>query len=373
MKKRRSLQSAIKGFVFAGLVVGFLAVVAFGFLWVLSGGDIADFARTTLARISVATRQQDLNQPQGVDDTPIRFTVDTGSTPIVIAGNLYNTGLISDAGLFVDYVRAENLDTELEAGIYFLNQTQTIPEIALKLTDSRSSFIPFRVLEGTRIEEIAQQIDDSQLFGFTGADFLAVVQAGAPVDPEFASLVGLPDGASYEGFLMPDSYQLPPEITALELRDTLTENFLARTGEQLRQDALEQGLSLFDAVNLAAIIEREAVWNDEHTLISSVYRNRLDNDMLLQADPTVQYGLNGARGRWWPNISIADYRGVNSLYNTYLHTGLPPGPIANPSISAIRGAVYPAESSYFYFRAACDGSNRHQFATTYDEHLTNGC
>jgi UPF0755 protein len=115
------------------------------------------------------------------------------------------------------------------------------------------------------------------------------------------------------------------------------------------------------------------VWDDEHTLITSVYRNRLDIGMKLDADPTVQYALQGARGRWWPNISPSDYTGVESPYNTYLNFELPPGPIANPSLSAIRAAIYPAESSYIYFRARCDGSNYHRFATTYDEHLANGC
>jgi len=95
--------------------------------------------------------------------------------------------------------------------------------------------------------------------------------------------------------------------------------------------------------------------------------------MRLQADPTVQYGINGARGRWWPAITQADYRNIASPYNTYLNEGLPPGPIASPGLSAIRAATYPAESSYFYFRAKCDRSNYHNFATTYDEHLANGC
>ncbi|MEO1289708.1 MAG: endolytic transglycosylase MltG [Chloroflexota bacterium] len=108
-------------------------------------------------------------------------------------------------------------------------------------------------------------------------------------------------------------------------------------------------------------------------MIASVYRNRLEIGMNMEADPTVQYGINGTRGEWWVNITVADYRGVNSPYNTYLINGLPPGPIANPSLSAIRGAAYPAQTDFIFFRAKCDGSNYHNFAVAFDEHLANGC
>ena len=141
----------------------------------------------------------------------------------------------------------------------------------------------------------------------------------------------------------------------------------------MRLDAGADGYTMYDIVTLASIIERESVWADENVLIASVYRNRLDIAMRLQADPTVQYGLDDSRGRYWTNITVEDYQGVNSLYNTYIYDGLPPGPIANPSLSAIRAAVYPASTNYIFFRAKCDGSNRHNFAVTFDEHLANGC
>lgn len=367
------MERLLKGCLFLAVVLVFVAAVAGGFLLILSGGDVVGFVQTTTLRLSLASRQDDLNRPAGPDESAVRFEVSPGDTASVIALNLLAAGLIHDAELFAAYARVERLDRELEAGIYFLNQTQTIPTIAQTLTDSRSSHIVFRVLEGWRLEEVAANIDASRMFGFTGADFLAVTGPGANPDPDFAAQVGLPPGASLEGFLMPDTYQLPPQITAVELRDTLTQAFLERTGPQMIADAARQGYSMYEMVTLASIIEREAVWDDEKSLISSVYRNRLNISMRLEADPTVQYGLHGERGRWWPNITQADYRNVISPYNTYLNDGLPPGPIAMPAMAAIRAAVYPAESSYFYFRAACDGSNYHVFATTYQEHLDNGC
>lgn len=355
------------------IVGAFMAAVVGGFILIISGGDPIGFFQTALARVRLNSKADLLNQPFGANDTPIRFEVNSGDSPRIIGLNLYNVGLIVDDELFVDYVRVEGLDTELEAGIYFLNQTQTIPEIAQMLTDSNSSRIVFRIPEGTRLEEVADLIDESAYFDFSGADFLAVTGAGATMDPDFVAAVGLPPGASLEGFLFPDTYQLPPTVTPLMLREILTDTFLEHVTAQVIADANAQGLSMYQVVTLASIVEREAVWPDEHSLIASVYRNRLSIDMRLEADPTVQYALNGERGRWWPNITLADYRGVISPYNTYLNIGLPPGPIANPSLSAILAATYPAESSYFFFRARCDGSNYHDFATTYDEHLANGC
>jgi UPF0755 protein len=323
--------------------------------------------------VKLSSREDDLQRSVSKDTTDVRFTVESGDNPPIIAGKLYAANLILDADLFVDYVRAEGLDTQLEAGTYFLNKAQTIPEIALALTDSRNSSITFTILEGWRIEEVAEAIDQHPLFGFSGDDFLAVVRQGAAMDSNFATYVGLPLGASLEGFLYPNTYELPPDITPLQLRNLLTQAFRDTIGVQLAQDSAAQGYTLYQIATLASIIEREAVHADEHPLIASVYRNRLESGIKLDADPTIQYALNGSRGAWWPQISVDDYTGVISDYNTYLNFGLPPSPIANPSISAIRAAVYPAESSYFYFRAACDGSGYHQFATTFDEHLNNGC
>lgn len=359
--------------VFLGFVLLFFCAIALGFLLILSGGDPIDYARTIYLRYSLAGRQEDLARPIGTDATDRIFIVNSGDTPTLIAANLAENGLILDQELFVDYVQLEGLDVELEAGTYFLNQTMTIPQIAILLTDSRNSSISFRVAEGWRIEEIADAIDQNPRFSFTGDDFLALVSENAPINPELAAQLGIPAGASLEGFLFPNSYNLAPDITATGLVDVLVNEFLDQTGNQLRIDANADGLTLYDAVIIASIVEREAVWDDEHPLIASVYRNRLAIGMNLDADPTVQYGIQGARGRWWPQITVADYRGIDSPYNTYLYGGLPPGPIASPSLSAIRAAVYPAESAYFFFRARCDGSMYHAFATTFEEHLANGC
>ena len=353
--------------------LGVLAVIAAGLLFAISGGRPVNFVQKEFTRLTLAGRQDDLAHPIGRDDSPVRFTVNPGDTPPVVARNLLDASLISDSDLYVDYAFVNDLDVQMEAGVYFPNQTLTIPDIAVMLTDSSKSFIPFRVLEGWRIEEIANAIDNNGLFGFTGADFLAAVGPGAQVDPAFANQVGLPTGASLEGFMFPDTYQLPPAITAVGLRDSLTGTFLEKVGPQLTADAANQGLSLYEVVTLASITERESVHNDENARIGGVYRNRFDIGMKLDADPTVQYGIGFQGGTWWPQITQDDYTNAISPYNTYLNTGLPPGPIANPSLSAIQGTVNAELSDFLYFRAACDGSGYHNFARTFEEHVANGC
>lgn len=361
-----------KVLIVTGVGLFLMMIVCVGTLFVVSGGQPVDFIQTTLIRIRLAGRTADLNHRMSSDDTPVRFTIQSGSTPRIIANDLVNAGLIRDADLFVDYVRVNDIDVQLEAGTYFLNRAQSLVEIAHALTDSRSSQFPFRILEGWRLEEIVEVIDSNPYFGFSGADFLSVVGPNAPLDPNFASYADIPSGSSLEGFLYPDTYQLPAQVTPLMLRDILTEQFRNQVGTQLVADAAAQNMTLYEAVSLASIIQREAIHPDEHPMIASVYRNRLREGMRLDADPTVQYPI-GRPGNWWPQITQADYSGVISPYNTYLNFGLPPGPIANPGISAIRAAINPQETPYYFFRAACDGSGYHRFAITYEQHLANEC
>lgn len=356
----------------AGLLLA-VAVAAVLVLLIVSGGDPVNFIQVEFTRWSLAGRQEQLNRPIGTDETPRRFTVNPGDTPPRIAQNLYDASLISDTGLFVDYARVSGLDRQLEAGTYFLNQRQTIPEITLVLTDSRNSSITFSILEGWRLEEIAEAVDRNGLFGFTGAEFLRVVGPGAMSDTAFATAVGLPPSASLEGFLFPNTYALPPGITPEGLRDTLTSEFLSRITPQMAADAATQGWSLYEVATLASIIERESVHSDENPMISSVYRNRLNIAMKLDADPTVQYGIGYKDGRWWPQITQADYTNAVHDFNTYLVIGLPPGPIASAGLAALQAAIYPAQSDYLFFRAACNGSGYHNFARTFAEHLANGC
>lgn len=356
--------------VFAALIAA-CAVIAFGGVFIALGGSGG--IQTALLRLQLASRQEELNTPMSASDQWVRFKIASGDTPVIVARKLQELGLIRDADLFVAYLRVEGLDTRVQATTYFLRPSQTIPQIAATIIDSRNSSITFRVVEGWRLEELAEAIDRDRRFGFTGADFLAATRDVALLRPDLQAQLQMPQGTSLEGFMAPNTYSLPPEITASELRDKLVESFLGQLQPADFEAIRASGFSLRDVVTLASIVERESVWPEENARIASVYRNRLAIGMPLQADPTVQYGLHGSRGAWWPQITQADYQAVISDYNTYRINGLPPGPIASPSRSALLAAIYPENTPYFYFRARCDGSMYHNFAVTYAEHLANGC
>jgi UPF0755 protein len=143
----------------------------------------------------------------------------------------------------------------------------------------------------------------------------------------------------------------------------------------MRDDLASQKRTVFQAVTLASIVEREAVVETERPIIASVYLNRLASGMALDADPTVQYGMASAKGKapWWPQLTQEDYRSAKSPYNTYLNPGLPPGPIASPGLSSLQAAIDPAQTNFFFFRASCSRDGTHLFSRTLEEHAAKEC
>jgi UPF0755 protein len=184
----------------------------------------------------------------------------------------------------------------------------------------------------------------------------------------------LPDPARLEGFLFPDTYHLTQDSHPSELVAAMLETFDRRVDPEIRAGFAQQGLSLHQAVTLASIVEREAIVTDERPMIASVFLNRLAQGIKLDADPTVQYAIGQQPdGAWWKTGLSLDDLQIDSPYNTYLYAGLPPAPISNPGLASLRAVAFPESSPYLYFRAACDGSGRHTFAETFDQHVLNAC
>lgn len=317
-----------------------------------------------------------LTTPASSDTTPVRFTVESGQNAAQIADNLQALGLITNADLFRAYAHYYGLDVQIEAGTFDLNAAMTIPEIARALTNANAPDLIVRVTEGWRREQIADWIEMQGSLPFTGAEFLAATAPGATLPADVTFAADLPTGVSLEGFLFPDTYRIGPEEAASGLVEKMLRTFDARVTPQMRADAASRGLTLYQVVTLASIVEREAAVAEERPTIASVYLNRLATGMKLDADPTVQYamGYQSATGEWW-NLGLTqqDYYAVDSPYNTYLYPGLPPGPIASPGLASIEAVIYPADTPYLFFRAACDDSGRHDFAVTFEEHQANAC
>jgi UPF0755 protein len=239
--------------------------------------------------------------------------------------------------------------------------------------------VRFLVRENMRIEEIAEQIDQTPLLTFTGQEFIALVGMNASIPDTFRQKYGIPAGASLQGFLYPATYELDANTTVAGFRDKMLTAFDQAIPAEMLAAAIRQGRTFYEVVAIASIVEREAVHEDERPAIAEVYLNRLSVGMRLEADPTVQYQLAlnvpPTTGNWWPTITQADYQGVLGPYNTYLNSGIPPSPIVSPSVSSMRAVVYPKASNPppLFFRAACDGSGYHVFSVTYEEHLSKGC
>ena len=369
--KSRNLVAVVTVLVLGIVLVGCVAGAGL-FLWARQEG--LNPLKAIQLRISLARHEDELARPAGTDPQFRKFEILPGDTASAVASNLSAQSLITNADLFVDYVQYYGLDSRLEAGTYFLKQTQTLEEIAYALTDAAAATIPFLSLEGWRIEQIADIIDQNPLLDFSGNDFLAVVGPGAAIPPEFEAHAGIPDvmsngqPPSLEGFLFPATYQLKPGITPFELRDEMLAAFNRNVTDAMLQQAAEQDLTLYEVVTLASIVERETVVADEAPIIASVYLNRYRLPMRLDADPTVQYAIGNTRdGSWWPQITQADYYGLtgvpNQSYSTYLNEGLPPGPIASPGVGSINAVLNPAVTEYFYFRAGCNNDGRHEFFT----------
>lgn len=325
----------------------------------------------SLLRAYLRFQGEEAQAPVSDDPTPVTFTILPGETATQIAQRLADERLIRDANLFRALLRVRGVDTQLEAGDYQLRRNMSMGEIMAILQHGRPPTVTLTIPEGWRAEQIAGLLKAKGLAD--PGEFLELVRTGAGFDHDFLS--DRSEGVtSLEGYLFPDTYEFEPDATAADLVDRMLTTFGERFTEEMRGQAKAQGLSIHAAVTLASIIEREAQAPDERAVIASVFHNRLEAGMHLNADPTVQYALGYREdsGQWWKRPLYLEDLEVDSPYNTYVHLGLPPGPICNPGVAALRAAVKPAETEYYYFVAndvAGDGS--HVFAETLEEHNAN--
>jgi UPF0755 protein len=323
----------------------------------------------------LAARAEQLQMPVGAGGT-VPFTITPGQSANDIAANLTAVGLMPDAELFLSYLRYFGLDSRLEAGDFLLDPAWTLPELAVALTNAQAREITLRFIEGWRLEEMADSLRQLQPAHIDADAFQAIARRQAPFDlSRYDFLASLPPEATLEGYLFPDTYRVPLDADAAYLIDLMLTNFGNQVTPDMRQAFGAQGLSLREAVTLASIVQREAVVAEERPLIASVFYNRLHADMLLQADPTVQYavGYQPDQQTWWKTpLFLADLQ-LDSPYNSYVYSGLPPGPIANPSLSSLQAVATPMETDFLFFVASCDGlaPGSHLFSVTYEEHVAN--
>jgi len=286
-------------------------------------------------------------------DTVIQYTVEPGMTLSEVAGELEERGVVRHAILFELLARYRGVEHAINAGRYEIESYMDAGQILSMLTEGRIAVNRVNVPEGLTIPETARVLQAR-----IGIDSTAFVQRAA--DPEKVRSLGI-EAPTLEGYLYPATYNMYPDMTVDDILKQMTSRHLQTITEEYRERAAALGYSLYEIVTLASIIEQEAVVDSERDVISGVFHNRLRKGIRLQADPTVQYAI----GR--PNMRLYEkHLSHPSPYNTYLHTGLPPGPICSPGAASIHAALYPKDVPYLFFVGRGDGT--HIFSVTNREH-----
>ena len=291
--------------------------------------------------------------PAGESAREVAFVVPSGATLCSVARDLEAAGLVRSSLAVEALGRLRGVAGELRSGEYALAPTLSPAEILARIVEGRVRTFEVVIPEGFSASEIARRLAEG---GLADAEaFLAVVR-----DPQLPAALGV-EGASLEGYLFPETYHLARGLDAREIAQTFVAEFL-RVWPELEPDARALGLSMRETVTLASIVERETGVGDERPLIASVFHNRLARRMRLESDPTTIYGMPDFDG----NLRRTDLEDEKNPYNTYRIPALPPGPIANPGLAALRAVVNPAASDYLYFVSRNDGT--HVFSRSYDDH-----
>jgi UPF0755 protein len=330
---------------------------------------------STLQRLQytflVYKQENSLLLPAGQDEEKTLFAISPNESVNSISERLVTAGLVQSAQAFRDYLIYRGFDRSLQSGEFYLSATMNTIEIAEKIHSSTGDRTKFATLAGWRVEEVAASLESYGL-NFTSDKFISEVKHPGRINGIPASYQKYP---SLEGFLFPGSYPIDRDIQADGLISQMVNNFDASITSKMKKGYQKNGLSLYQAVILASIVEKESVLDEEKPIIASVFYNRIAAGMNLETDPTVQYalGYNGKMKTWWTNPLSGDDLQTQSPYNTYIHSGLPPAPICSPGIESLRAVAFPADTHYYYFRAACSNSGKHNFATTLDEHIQNAC
>ncbi|MFQ5839117.1 MAG: endolytic transglycosylase MltG [Candidatus Methylomirabilales bacterium] len=284
--------------------------------------------------------------------SPRLLDVPAGSTGWEVAAILKDAGVVRSRWLFLGLTTLRGSADALKAGEYRFTPAMSILDVIRRLEEGAVFVHQITIPEGYILREIADRLAEEGLVDPARLMALAT-------DPTVARRYEL-EATTLEGFLFPDTYHLVKGMSEEEILDTMFQRFqeVFTTEDAVRAERL--GMSRYEIVVLASIIEKEAQVDAEKPIIAGVFYNRLRRGMRLEADPTVRYGQNSA-GRLTRRELARDHP-----YNTYRRYGLPPGPIANPGRSSLEAALNPASVDYLYFVSKNDGT--HYFSRTLDEH-----
>ena len=291
--------------------------------------------------------------PQGNPYDSVKVTIPKGASLKEVSATLQDYNIIRNERSFLLAVKTLGYEKDIPAGRFKLVKASTNFEIIDQLVNGIQVNKRVTILEGWTIDVIAFELQDK--IGINPDEF-----KNACTNELLLWKWGISE-ASVEGYLFPNTYLFSEEEDIQDIIGRMINEYKQRITIEFRDRMKELEMEEKEVITLASIIEGEAIYDKERPIISGVYHNRLNIGMRLQADPTIQYIIEGSPRR----LLNKDLK-IKSPYNTYLNKGLPPGPINNPGIESIRAALYPAKTDFLYFVARGDGY--HTFSKTKEEH-----
>lgn len=292
------------------------------------------------------------------------FAIGSGESAHQVSQRLKQERIIKSSFWFEVYLWLTDRRSQIKAGKYYLGPSQNIPEIVSLLTTMPPAKpeITITIPEGWRTLEIIDKLVEANITERT--DLEAEIKNPTKYQSGFNFLKDVPPGNDLSGFLFPDTYRFyqdsQPEIIVRKMLN----NFDKKLTEQMRQDIASQGKTIFEIMTLASIIEKEVVSDEDRAIVSGIFWQRLADNYPLESCATIAFATRIDKWRYSDlNLEVA------SPYNTYKNIGLPPGPICNPGLSAIKAAIYPQASDYYYFLSTPEGETI--FSRTLEEHNAN--
>ena len=301
----------------------------------------------------------------------VRIEIPSGMSVSGAASLLQEKGLIRNAKLFYYVARypelkkilfreAEQEAFVLRSGIYYISPSMNIVQIQSILASGQQEYIKVSLPEGLTISKIAAELEENRIC--SAQDFISVCKSA-----DFAEKNGI-NGETCEGFLFPDTYFLTAGMTAESVAQLMIDNFFNKIKEIPTLVAMNSA-DLYQAVVLASIVEREYRVESEAPLIASVFKNRLRRNIGLYSCATVEYILTEIEGRPHPERILIEDTKIDNPYNTYKWAGLPPGPISNPGMVALKAAADTPKTNYYFFQIVDPAAGKHIFTTNFDEHV----
>jgi len=297
-----------------------------------------------------------MNAPEPALDREVRVEIEQGAGFKKITAALHEKGVISRPRWFNLAGFLEDATTRVQAGVYTFRPGMSPLQVLDMIMRGEITKVTLIVPEGSNVFEIGRAL--SELGPWSADEFVRLARSARKADE-----LGVP-ADSLEGYLFPAGYQLTMSMTEEDVIDLMTGRAVKEKTEQRTATAQKAGLTWHQVLTLASMVEKETSVAEEMPLIADVFLNRMEKGMLLQSDPTAVYGIKSLS----EGVTGEDLKNENP-YNTYLHKGLPPGPICNPGEKAIEAALHPADTDYLYFVATGEGG--HLFAKTYEEHRRN--